>query len=160
MVCSVSAMRLAIPAVEPWPLAYATSTVTAGSRGRLVRRAHRGASIAHPVGRSVLAAPTVRYRFLSPTLGFLAGWTFLLAKSASAATAALGFSGYTLDLFDQDGDWLVSVAVVAVVGVVLVVLAGISRSSQVNTVVVTITRRHAGGDRHARRLGGAPLWVR
>jgi basic amino acid/polyamine antiporter, APA family len=34
------------------------------------------------------------YRLLSPAWGFMAGWTFLLAKSASAATAALavGFS--------------------------------------------------------------------
>ena len=30
------------------------------------------------------------YRYLNPRLGFTAGWVFLLAKSASAATAALG----------------------------------------------------------------------
>jgi len=34
------------------------------------------------------------YRYLTPWLGFTAGWMFLLAKSASAATAALGFAGY------------------------------------------------------------------
>ena len=28
------------------------------------------------------------YRYLNPRLGFIAGWLFLLAKSASAATAA------------------------------------------------------------------------
>jgi APA family basic amino acid/polyamine antiporter len=28
------------------------------------------------------------YRWLSPTFGFIAGWTFVCAKSASAATAA------------------------------------------------------------------------
>ena len=39
------------------------------------------------------------YKYLNPTLGFTAGWVFLLAKSASAATAALGFGGYFLNLF-------------------------------------------------------------
>lgn len=36
------------------------------------------------------------YRLLHPLAGFTAGWMFLSAKSASAATAALGFSGYVL----------------------------------------------------------------
>ena len=34
------------------------------------------------------------YRWLTPTLGFTAGWLFLCAKSASAATALLGLAGY------------------------------------------------------------------
>ena len=34
------------------------------------------------------------YRWLTPMLGFSAGWLFLCAKSASAATALLGLSGY------------------------------------------------------------------
>ena len=38
------------------------------------------------------------YRYLNPTLGFTAGWMFLCAKTASAATAALGFAGYLLHL--------------------------------------------------------------
>jgi APA family basic amino acid/polyamine antiporter len=41
------------------------------------------------------------YRYLNPTLGFTAGWMFLSAKSASAATAALGFAGYVLIAFGQ-----------------------------------------------------------
>ena len=32
------------------------------------------------------------YKYLHPTLGFTAGWMFLCAKSASAATGALGFA--------------------------------------------------------------------
>ena len=43
------------------------------------------------------------YRYLRPALGFTAGWVFLLAKSASAATAALGFAGYVLHGFGMDG---------------------------------------------------------
>ena len=34
------------------------------------------------------------YRYLNHWLGFTAGWVFLCAKTASAATAALGFAGY------------------------------------------------------------------
>src|SRR5574339_453385 len=45
------------------------------------------------------------YRYLNPTLGFTAGWMFLCAKSASAATAALGFAGYTLAAFDVTDRW-------------------------------------------------------
>ena len=37
------------------------------------------------------------YKYLNPWLGFTAGWIFLLAKTASAATAALGFAGYFLN---------------------------------------------------------------
>ncbi|MCL7926747.1 MAG: amino acid permease, partial [marine benthic group bacterium] len=51
---------------------------------------------AHPVSGGTYE---YGYRFLSPSLGFSAGWMFLCAKSASAATAALGFAGYALDLF-------------------------------------------------------------
>ncbi len=39
------------------------------------------------------------YRYLTPALGFTAGWMFVCAKSASAATAALGFAGYVLAVF-------------------------------------------------------------
>nr|WP_083602381.1 amino acid permease [Hydrococcus rivularis] len=35
---------------------------------------------------------------LNPWLGFTAGWMFLIAKSASAATAALGCAGYLLNV--------------------------------------------------------------
>lgn len=81
------------------------------------------------------------YRYLSPVAGFAAGWLFLVAKSASAATAALGFSGY-LWLLARGGsidDAPLVLALVAVVGVTIVVLAGIRRSNLVNTVIVTIT---------------------
>ena len=38
------------------------------------------------------------YKHVSPRVGFMAGWMFLSAKSASAATAALGLAGYALDV--------------------------------------------------------------
>jgi APA family basic amino acid/polyamine antiporter len=43
------------------------------------------------------------YKYLTPALGFSAGWMFLCAKSASAASAALGFSGYLLHFFGLVG---------------------------------------------------------
>ncbi len=80
------------------------------------------------------------YHYLRPWLGFLAGWAFLVAKSASAATAALGFAGYVIHLFGQDpGAWLVPLALFAVGALTGVVLAGLRRSNTVNTLIVTIT---------------------
>lgn len=46
------------------------------------------------------------YRYLTTPLGFAAGWLFLCAKSASAATAALGFASYVLYLFSADSGLL------------------------------------------------------
>lgn len=79
------------------------------------------------------------YRYLNPQLGFMAGWTFLLAKSASAATAALGFSGYLLEAFEMDNTLLVPVALGAVILLTGVVLSGIRRSNTANVIIVSIT---------------------
>jgi len=80
------------------------------------------------------------YRYLNPWLGFIAGWLFLLAKSASAATAALGFAGYLLNALGLSRqEWLVPLALGAVLVLTLVVLSGIQRSNQVNIAIVSIT---------------------
>lgn len=79
------------------------------------------------------------YQFLRPWLGFSAGWMFLCAKTASAAAAALGFSGYLLNASGQDLAWLPYLAATTVVVLVVVVLAGIRTSNQVNIVIVSIT---------------------
>lgn len=80
------------------------------------------------------------YEYLTPMLGFTAGWMFLIAKSASAATAALGFSGYLLGVFGLSMDrWLVPVALLAVVGLTAVVYSGVRRSNITNIVIVSIT---------------------
>lgn len=91
---------------------------------------------AHPVSGGTYE---YGYRYLNPVLGFSAGWMFLLAKSASAATAALGFSGYVLDLLDVDTAWLVPVALAAVLVLTAIVLAGIRGSNVTNTLVVSVT---------------------
>lgn len=79
------------------------------------------------------------HRFLHPTAGFLAGWCFVCAKSASAATAALGFAGYGLDALRLEGNTnRVAVALVAVVVLTAVVLGGLRRSYGVNLVIVSL----------------------
>lgn len=79
------------------------------------------------------------YRYLSPALGFSAGWLFLIAKSASAATAALGFAAYALRLARADLGWMAPLAVLAVVLFTLLVLAGLRRSNWANAGIVATT---------------------
>jgi APA family basic amino acid/polyamine antiporter len=64
---------------------------------------------------------------------------FLCAKTASAATAALGFAGYLLHAADSDSRWLIPVAVGAVVALTAVVLSGIRLSNRVNIAIVSVT---------------------
>jgi len=80
------------------------------------------------------------YRYLNGWFGFAAGWLFLLAKSASAATAALGFSGYFLNLVNGgERTYLVGVALFAVAALTIVVLAGMRRGNAVNIAIVSIS---------------------
>lgn len=69
------------------------------------------------------------YKYLNPWLGFTAGWMFLLAKTASAATAALGFAGYFLNAINlADRTALILTALVALATLTLIVLTGIRPS--------------------------------
>lgn len=81
------------------------------------------------------------HRLLHPAAGFAAGWMFLAAKSASAATAALGCSGYLLHALGLPGG--VGMHVALALGIVLVLTAlvagGVRRSNQTNIVIVTLT---------------------
>jgi APA family basic amino acid/polyamine antiporter len=80
------------------------------------------------------------YRYLRPWLGFTAGWLFLAAKSASAATAALGFAGYLLEALGiANPTALVATAFATVIALGLVVLSGVRQSSRVNVVVVSLS---------------------
>lgn len=90
------------------------------------------------------------YRYLLPVLGFVAGAMFLVAKSASAATAALGAAGYVVNLFSGSAPTDASAAVatappaplvpvaLAIVAIFTVIVAGgIRRSTRMNTIVVS-----------------------
>lgn len=79
------------------------------------------------------------YRYLNTWLGFLAGWLFLVAKSASAATAALGFAAYLLSLFGGTLDWQAGIAVAVTVVVTAIVLIGLRNTSRVNAVLVIVS---------------------
>jgi APA family basic amino acid/polyamine antiporter len=79
------------------------------------------------------------YRYLNSWSGFSAGWMFLCAKTASAATAALGFAGYLLNATGQDVHWLVPVAVATVAILTAIVRAGIRASNRVNIAIVSVT---------------------
>lgn len=79
------------------------------------------------------------YRYLNSWLGFQAGWLFLIAKSASAATAALGFAGYLRSLASADATLQVPIALALIVALTLTVIAGMRSSSRVNAVLVLIS---------------------
>src|SRR5690606_17400267 len=80
------------------------------------------------------------YKYLNSWLGFIAGWTFLLAKTASAATAALGFGGYLLNLLGVGSTRsLIPLGLGAVAALTLVVLSGLRRSNITNIVIVSVT---------------------
>jgi basic amino acid/polyamine antiporter, APA family len=93
---------------------------------------------AHPV-----SGGTYEYgnRFLGSYFGFTAGWMFLIAKSASAATAVLGCASYLFYLFEIEASN--STLVISGIGILfimtLLVSGGISRSNAANKVIVTIT---------------------
>lgn len=93
---------------------------------------------AHPVSGGTYE---YGYRYVHPLAGFVAGWMYLAAKSASAATAALGAVGYALHALG----WPLSDAArvglaLAVVAVLTgLVAAGLKRSNVVNAALVGCT---------------------
>lgn len=93
-----------------------------------------GLSSAFLAGRFPVAGGTYEYGYqtLNPWLGFAAGWLFLLAKTASAATAALGIALY----LGVDGP---VVPLVAVGAITALVLSGIRRTALVNALLVSLT---------------------
>jgi basic amino acid/polyamine antiporter, APA family len=92
---------------------------------------------AHPVSGG---AYEYGYRYASPALGRIAGWMFIVAKTASAATAALGFAGYALALVERgDRTAQIVLAAAAVVALTLIVFGGLKRSNVTNSIIVGVT---------------------
>ncbi len=91
---------------------------------------------AHPVAGGTYE---YGYKYLNPWTGYLAGCLFLTAKSASAATAALGFATYLLALAKLDESLRVPIALVAVSVVTGLVVAGVRRTARVNVALVAVT---------------------
>jgi len=92
---------------------------------------------AHPVSGG---AYEYGYKYASPTIGFTAGSMFVAAKSASAATAALGCASYALALVHASSrPAQIGLAVAIVVVLTVLVVGGMSRSARVNAVIIAIT---------------------
>lgn len=93
---------------------------------------------AHPVSGGTYE---YGYRFLGSYFGFSAGWMFMIAKSASAATAVLGCIGYLFYTFGVEMNHsfyvISSLALLAIV--TILVSGGINRSNRANVVIVSIT---------------------
>jgi len=79
------------------------------------------------------------YKYLNDWSGYTAGWMFVCAKSASAATAAIGFGGYFLQLFNLKAVTAWQIGLVATTLVVTVAALGIKRSNVTNIAIVSIT---------------------
>ncbi len=107
---------------------------------------------AHPVSGGTYE---YGYTYLRPWLGFTAGWMFVCAKTASAATAALGFASYFLSALTEVmpqiapqfpaaaiasmQQFRIPLAICAVIVLTFIVTAGLRRSNRANTIIVGIT---------------------
>ena len=93
---------------------------------------------AHPV-----SGGTYEYgnRFINSYFGFTAGWMFLIAKSASAATAVLGCVGYLFYAFEVEAsNWgIVGAGLLLLFVMTYLVSGGISRSNRANKYIVSVT---------------------
>jgi APA family basic amino acid/polyamine antiporter len=78
------------------------------------------------------------YVHLTPWLGFTAGWMFLCAKTASAATAALGFAGYLLQAVGGNTS-PVLIAFLTTAILTALVAVGIRQSNRANIIIVSAT---------------------
>lgn len=99
-----------------------------------------GLSSAFLAGRFPVAGGTYEYGYqaVNQWVGFSAGWLFLMAKTASAATAALGVA-----LYLRAGGPVVPILGVA--AVTIMVLAGLRRTAWLNATLLVVS-------------GGAIFW--
>ncbi len=90
---------------------------------------------AHPVSGGTYE---YGYRFLGPRWGFVAGWLFLAAKTASAATAALACADYGTRALGLDTG-RIPLAIALVLTLTLAASLGLKRSNLLNGGLVAIT---------------------
>lgn len=79
------------------------------------------------------------YQFLNHWAGFTAGWLFVAAKSASAATAALAFGLYVLPALGVSQHWQIPLAILVLALLMLLVNGGMRRSNRANLVIVVLS---------------------
>ena len=90
----------------------------------------------HPVSGGTYA---YGYRYLGPNFGFIAGTAFLLAKSASAAAAAIGLVAYLAHALGFSHLPTNLLAAIAALLVTTLVATGLRRTNFVNTLLVGLT---------------------
>ena len=88
---------------------------------------------------------------LGPWWGFLAGWGFVIGKTASCAAMALTFAAYTVP-----PDWQRPVAVAAVLALTAVNYRGVTRTAGATRVIVTVVLLCLAVAVAASLVGGAP----
>lgn len=77
------------------------------------------------------------YRLLNPTLGFSAGWMFLISKLSAAGVVAIGFGSYFYQLIPVFSPLTLSVLAVLVLTVAN--YFGIKKAGMLNMVIVSVT---------------------
>ena len=93
---------------------------------------------AHPVSGGTYE---YGYRFINSWFGFTAGWMFMVAKSASAATAALGCAGYIFYATGMQADtrFMTIAGITLLLVLTVLVSGGIRRSNSANKLIVSLT---------------------
>jgi APA family basic amino acid/polyamine antiporter len=92
---------------------------------------------------------------LGPWWGFLAGWSFVVGKTASCAAMALTFAAYA-----APPGWQRPAAVGAVVALTAVNLRGVTRTARLTRIVVGVALGALVTAVLAGLLGGDPSWSR
>ncbi|WP_380169673.1 APC family permease [Jannaschia sp. R86511] len=92
---------------------------------------------------------------LGPWWGFLAGWGFVIGKTASCAAMALTVAAYV-----APAGWEKPVAVAAVVALAAVGYRGITRTARLTRVIVTVVLVALAVVVLAGLVGGDPQWSR
>lgn len=92
---------------------------------------------------------------LGPWWGFLAGWSFVIGKTASCAAMALTFAAYTVP-----PAWQRPVAAGAVLALTAVNLRGVTRTARLTRVVVAVALAGLAAVVISGLAGGDPSWAR
>lgn len=91
---------------------------------------------AHPVSGGTYE---YGYQFLNPASGIIAGGLFIVAKSASAATAALVVAWYISASFEVSETTVKAVAIGLLLLFTVFVLSGVRRTNWLNMLLVTVS---------------------
>lgn len=90
---------------------------------------------------------------LGPWWGFLAGWGFVIGKTASCAAMALTFAAYA-----APAGWERPVAVAAVAGLAAVNYRGVTRTARLTRIIVTVVLTALAVVVLSSIVGGEPQW--